>query len=215
MSIPSRKQKLIVYLIWASLAGVTLWALLAGRWSSALVAVATLSLTFVPFIFEDFYQIKIPVGFTAAIVAFIFGTLFLGEVGNFYERYWWWDIFLHTGSAIGFGLIGFIAMLILLKGDKLAAPPLVVAMFSFCFAVSIGAIWEIFEFSMDQLFGLNMQKSGLIDTMYDLIVDTLGAAIGAAAGYCYLKDWKFGRLSALIEEFVALNRRLFGKSNND
>jgi hypothetical protein len=215
MSLPARKQKLIVYLIWAGLVSVALWALFAGRWSSALVAAATLALTFVPFVFEDFYEIKIPVGFTAAIIAFIFATLFLGEVGNFYERYWWWDIFLHTGSAIGFGLIGFVVMLILLKGDKLAAPPLVVAMFSFCFAVSIGGIWEIFEFAMDQLFGLNMQKSGLIDTMYDLIVDTLGAFIGAAAGYCYLKGWNFGSLSAVIEEFVALNRRLFGKSRNN
>lgn len=209
MTTETRKQKLIVYLIWIGLAGAAVLALLAGRWSSALVAAATLALTFVPFVFEDFYKIKIPVGFTAAIIAFIFGTLFLGEVGNFYERYWWWDILLHTGSAIGFGLIGFIAMLILLKGDRLAAPPLVVAMFSFCFAVSIGAIWEIFEFAMDQAFGLNMQKSGLIDTMYDLVVDTIGAAVGAAAGYCYLKGWSFGRLSAVIEEFVRLNRKLF------
>ena len=176
-----------------------------------MVAIATLALTFIPLVFEDFYDIKIPVGFTAAIIVFIFGTLFLGEVGDFYERFWWWDILLHTGSAIGFGLIGFIALFILFKGDKLAGPPILISMFAFCFAISIGAIWEIFEFAMDQLFALNMQKSGLIDTMYDLIVDTIGAAFGASAGFVYLKEQKLGWLSKLIDEFVRLNERLFEK----
>ena len=204
-----RTQKFIVYLIWFALLVAAVWSLISGRWSVALVSLATFGLTLVPFLFEDFYQIKIPVGFTASIIAFIFGTLFLGEVGDFYERYWWWDIFLHTGSAVGFGLIGFIVMFILLKGDKLAAPPLAIAMFACCFAVSIGAVWEIFEFAMDQMFGMTMQKSGLVDTMYDLIVDSIGAVVGSTAGYCHLKDWRFGKLSDLIDEFVKLNRRLF------
>ncbi len=207
-------QKLIVYLIWAGLLAATIWASFSGSWSLAMVSLVTLGLTCVPLFFEDFYQIKIPVGFTAAIVAFIFGTLFLGEVGDFYERYWWWDILLHTGSAVGFGLIGFIVMFILLKGDKLAAPPLTIAMFACCFAISIGAVWEIFEFSMDQLFGFTMQKSGLVDTMFDLIVDTLGAIVGSAAGYCHLRDWRFGKLSDLIDEFIKLNRRLFNRSQD-
>ena len=63
------------------------------------------------------------------------------------------------------------------------APPLLLATMAFSFAVSIGTLWEIFEFGMDILFGLSMQKSGVIDMMGDLIVD----AIGAGAGYWYLK----------------------------
>jgi len=204
-----QRQSWIVYIVWLILIITAIWSLISGRWTPGLVAICTLGLTFVPFAFEDYYQIKIPVPFTAAIITFICGTLFLGEVGDFYERFWWWDIFLHTGSAVGFGLVGFIAMFILLKGDKLAAPPLTVAMFAFCFAISIGAIWEIFEFGMDQLFAMNMQKSGLVDTMYDLIVDTIGAFIGAAAGYSYLKNEEHGWLTGLIAEFVQLNKRLF------
>ena len=56
--------------------------------------------------------------------------------------------------------------------------------------MAIGATWEIFEFTMDKLFGLSMQKSGLDDTMYDLIVDTFGALSAAAAGYYYLTERK-------------------------
>ena len=139
-------------------------------------------------------------------------TLFLGEVRNFYERYWWWDIVLHTGSAVAFGLVGVILMLILVRGEKLTAAPVTVSFFGFCFAVTIGAAWEIWEFFLDQTFGMNTQKSGLIDTMWDLIVDCLGAAVGAIAGYIHLKGWRGGPLAGMIRDFVERNRRFFGKN---
>jgi hypothetical protein len=64
---------------------------------------------------------------------------------------------------------------------------------------------------MDVAFGLNMQKSGLDDTMGDLMVDALGATIGGGAGFFYLKGRETGGLSGIIAEFTALNRRLFRK----
>ncbi len=144
-------------------------------------------------------------------MVFVFGTIFLGEAFDFYTRYWWWDVILHAGSAVGFGLAGFLFVFMLFEGDRYAAPAWAVAFISFCFALSIGTLWEIFEFAMDQIFGLNMQKSGLIDTMWDLIVDTLGASIGAIAGLSYLKGQELGGLTAAIREFVAANRRFFRK----
>jgi hypothetical protein len=206
---PPRRQLVLVIQVLLGLA-VAL-ALYRGNFMAAAVSAATLGLTMVPMLFEDFYSIRIPVSFTSAIVLFVFCTLFLGEVGGFYERFWWWDLVLHSGSAVGFGLMGFVVMFILLKGDKLAGPPLLIAMFSFCFAVSIGAVWEIFEFAMDQFFGLNMQKSGLVDTMFDLIVDSVGALFGAGIGYLYLKGQEGGPLTSLIREFVERNQRLFDK----
>ena len=59
-------------------------------------------------------------------------------------------------------------------------------MVSFGFAVTIGTLWEIFEFLMDWFFGFNMQKSGLVDTMTDLLINAIGAAIAAAIGYFYV-----------------------------
>ncbi len=84
-----------------------------------------------------------------------------------------------------------------------------VALFSFLFAVATGAIWEIFEYGMDTLFGLNMQKSGLVDTMWDLIVDTLGASIISLLGYVYMRRGTGSFLERWIGKFVAGNPRLF------
>ncbi len=146
--------------------------------------------------------------FIGAFSAFVFGTLFLGEVYDFYERFWWWDIVLHGLSAMGFGIVGFLFAFYLFQGDKYAAPPWALALIAFCFALSIGTLWEVFEFAMDQLFGLNMQKSGLVDTMSDLIVDAVGALVGAGAGFLWLKGQET-TISGLIEEFVATNQRLY------
>ncbi len=191
-----------------------IWAIYEQLWDALFVTVLTFTLSFAPQIFQDSYHIKLPVRFTSAIVLFTYFTLFLGEIGDFYERFWWWDTFLHGGAAIGFGLIGFVFVFIQFGGERYSAPPLVIAGIAFCFSVTIGCVWEVFEFGMDQIFGMNMQKSGLIDTMYDLIVDVIGALFGAAAGYFYLKQKWFGGLAGLIDEFVKSNRDLFKKKKD-
>ena len=96
---------------------------------------------------------------------------------------------LHTLSGVIIGAIGFSLVYIFNTEENVAIKlsPLFVAIFSFCFATSMGALWEIYEFFMDSIFGLNMQKSGLVDTMWDLIVDALGALVMSVLGYLYLK----------------------------
>jgi len=205
-------MKIVVYLIWIFLLGEAVYSLWQGQWSEAFVAAFTLALTFLPVLFEERLGIKLPMTFGAMIVLFLFATLFLGEVGDFYEKYWWWDIGLHSGAAIGFGLIGFVLVFMLFEGDRFAAPPLALAFLAFSIAVSIGAIWEIFEFAMDSFFGMNMQKSGLDDTMWDLIVNTIGASVGGMAGYFYLRGWQFAGLAKMIDQFVKANKRLFKKN---
>ena len=204
-------QNIVVYVIWLLLIGAAGLAVFEQQWESLFVTVLTFALTFTPIVFSRFYHVRIPVFFTSAIIVFTYFTLFLGEIGNFYERLWWWDIFLHGGAAVGFGLIGFIIILMLFRGNKYAAPPIALAWFAFCYAMTLGVLWEIFEFGMDTLFGLNMQKSGLADTMYDLIVNTFGAFVGAAAGFFYLKGRWFGGLAGMISEFVETNHELFDK----
>lgn len=202
-------QSVVVYLIWAVLALETVVSLIGAHFALTFVALITLGLSLAPVIFADRFHIKLPVHFFAGIVLFIFGTVYLGEAFDFYGKFWWWDTLLHGGSAMGFGLIGFIFVFILFEGDRYAAPHWALAFIAFCIAISIGVVWEVFEFAMDQIFGMNMQKSGLIDTMWDLIVDLIGAAIGAAAGFGYLKGRNKSGLPGLIGEFVVKNRKLF------
>ncbi len=184
-------------------------ALIAARWEVAFVASLTLILSVAPEFVVRRFGVQLPVSFIAAITAFVFSTVFLGEVMDFYERYWWWDIVMHGGSALGFGLIGVIFALFLFEGDRYAAPPWALSLIAFSFAVTIGAVWEIFEFGMDQTFGLNMQKSGLVDTMTDLVVDAAGAGTAALVGFLYFKGREIGGFSALLAEFLRLNRKLF------
>lgn len=197
-------------LVWIILSIATVIAIYTQHWSNVFVTVSALLLTVLPIAFSSRYEIHLPPTFFVAISLFVFGTLFLGEVAGFYERFWWWDILLHGTSAIGFGVVGFLFVFYLFEGDRYAAPPWALAVIAFCFAVAMGTIWEIFEFGMDQVFGLNMQKSGLVDTMTDLIVDALGAFLGALSGFFWLKGRQVGA-GGMIEEFVQLNRKTFRK----
>jgi hypothetical protein len=204
-----KSQPLIVRTVWVLLLAAMSLALFEGRWSLAFVALSTFVLSLVPYVFERRFGIELPVSFLAGTVAFIFATIFLGEAFDFYNRFWWWDVALHGGSAVGFGMVGFIFAFTLFEGSRYAAPAWAISLLAFCVALSIGAIWEVFEFAMDQIFGLNMQKTGLVDTMWDLIVDMVGASFGALAGFFFLIGREFGGLSGVIAEFVRLNRRLF------
>ena len=183
-----KEQSRLMLVIWGMLATTFLAALGLGRWSLAFVALATFALSLAPVLLASRLRIQLPLPFLAATSLFVFASIFMGEAFDFYERFWWWDLALHGSSAVGFGLIGFLFVFMLFEGDRFAAPPSAMAFITFCLAMTVGSIWEVFEYLMDQSFGLNMQKSGLTDTMTDLIINGAGAAIAAAIGYFYVSD---------------------------
>ena len=143
------------------------------------------------------------------MIVFIYATLFLGNVQEYYARFWWWDFVMHTGSGIVLGLVGFLIIYALFKGERVVASPIWIAIFAFSFAVALGAVWEIFEFTMDQLFGYGMQKSGLVDTMWDLIVDSVGALLASFVGWLYLKGKRALLFDRAIDAFIEKNPQLF------
>lgn len=206
-----QRPLILVVAIWTALAVALIFALFESRWSLAFVALATFGASLVPLYFARKLGVRLPASFVAVIVLFIFSTLFLGEAFDFYNRFWWWDIALHSGAAMSFGIVGVLFMLMLFKGDRYAAPPWAISFFAFCFAMTIGAVWEIFEYGMDVNFGLNMQKTGLDDTMKDLIVNAIGAIIGAGAGFFYLKGRELGLITQPLKDFVRENRDFFRK----
>ncbi len=165
---------------------------LQGNWLNTIITIGIVILAFTPLLMGYQFNVRIPSEFELLAVLFIYASLVLGDIYGFYTKYWWWDIFLHTLSGIILGIIGFIIVYIMNRESKVSVQmkSIYIAIFSFTFAVSIGAIWEIFEFSMDLFFGLQMQKSGLVDTMGDLIVDVLGALVVSFAGYFYVKKVK-------------------------
>lgn len=198
------RLKLFLFFIFRGivvLAGVL--AIINDDWTNFAMSVLTLIILFLPSIIEKKLSVDFPSEFEIAVVIFIFASLYLGEMRSYYFKYWWWDLFLHTFSGLIIGAIGFSLVNILNKNKKVAISlsPIFVSIFSFCFALAAGALWEIYEFTIDSVFGTNMQKSGLVDTMWDLIVDAIGALVFSILGYLYLK----GKIN-ILDRFIGINR---------
>ena len=208
-----RQQGPVILGLWTLLVLTSFGAAFEGRWSLSFVAFSTLGLSLAPLLLAHRLNITLPLPFVMATTLFLMGSVLMGEAFDFYELVWWWDIALHGSSAIGFGLIGFVFVLMMFEGDRFAAPQWAMCLMALGLAVTVGAVWEIFEFLMDQWFGLNMQKSGLPDTMKDLIVDVIGAAFASWLGYVYLRAKDKSFWTWPIDRFVSLNKRLFRKNS--
>ncbi len=183
-----------------------------GNYEAAFETLLIMAITFLPAFLGRQYHLRIPRDFGTLALVFIYMSLFLGEVQGYYIRYWWWDLVLHAGSGFLIGITGFLLVFALNQNKRINMhlTPGFIALFAFMFSLGIGALWEIFEFTMDQLFGMNMQKSGIVDTMWDLIVNCVGALIIAVLGYGYLKTEAVDSfLERMIQRFIAHNPRFF------
>ena len=163
--------------------------------------------------------IHIPPEFQLIAALFVFLSLFLGSARDFYYRFWWWDIVLHTGSGFLFGVVGWIVLFLLIRTDRLprAIGPGLVCVFGVTFAVTLGVLWEIFEFIVDSLWPeVNMMshETGVADTMQDLIVDTIGAVAVGLMGWAYAKTGRFSFVVDGMRKFLHRNPRLFRRSSN-
>ena len=214
----SQIHKLLTLFLQLTLVIGVVLAVLQGRWLAAITTTGIIVVTFLPLILGRRFAVQIPAEFEVLAVVFIYASLFLGEIHGYYIRFWWWDAILHIGSGFLLGILGFLLVYVLNEHEDvdLHMRPRFVALFAFMFAVGMGGLWEIFEFAMDQVFGLNMQKSGLIDTMWDLIVDTVGAATISMLGLGYLKTaGSSSFLERWIAAFVSANPRLFRTRDRD
>jgi ABC-type multidrug transport system permease subunit len=115
--------------------------------------------------------------FTISYLIFLFASQFLGSILGWYGL-GWWDTFLHllSGSLLAFTGIALYERLVYRNAGK-EISPWFVFLFTLSFSALGGVIWEIYEFSSDQLFGMTLQGGGNKDTMIDLIADTIGGLI--------------------------------------
>ena len=206
-----RIQLGIALLLQLAILGLIVSSLVKQQWLSSFTGSVVLTLTFLPAIIERQLNVQLPVEFTLVTCVFLYASFGLGEMSDFYEKFWWWDLLLHSFSALVMGLIGFLLIYVFYMTYRIRMAPIYVAMVSFGFAVTIGTIWEVFEFLMDWFFGFNMQKSGLVDTMTDLLVDIVGAGIAAVIAYVYVKGGDSLIADRVVRRFVAKNPRLFSR----
>ena len=207
----------LTLLIQAAVAVALVVLLWRADWENASLTAAVLVLTLVPAFMWRQYRLHLPPEFQLTAVAFIFLSLFLGSVQDFYYHYWWWDLVLHTGSGFLLGIVGFIAIYLLNRTDRLPdeVRPFFRCFFGVTFAVFLGVLWEIFEFSVDQVYpAADMQhaETGIDDTMHDLIVDTFGAIIVAAMGWAYLHYGHYSFIGESVEKVIRKNPHIFKRA---
>ena len=218
MTTSGQRVRLGVLLMLQTVMALELVLLLTqGMWVSAVWLLAIMVITGAPAIFGHRLPVRIPAEYELLAILFVFGALFLGEFRSYYERFWWWDIALHASSGLLLGILGFLLVYVMNASKRIDLHMRAgfVALFAFVFAVAVGTFWEIFEFAVDQVFGTTMQKpmlgdpSGLTDTMWDLIVDALGALVISAFGWWHMKRNKRSFVDVWIDRFIERNPRLF------
>ncbi len=141
------------------------------------LCILTLLLFGLPSYIQTRLRVELPQTLEIIIMMFIFAAEILGEVNNFYTIIPLWDTLLHTLNGFLAAGIGFSLVLILNKNEKImfSLSPLYLAIVAFCFSMTIGVLWEFFEFTMDMLFGLDMQKDTVVHSISSILLNTSGA----------------------------------------
>lgn len=147
-----------------------------GSYHNMFLGILTLILFAVPKVIEKKLRVSIPVGLETVILIFIFSAEILGEINAFYVKIPIWDTILHTTNGFLMAAIGFALIDIFNRSEKFSIKmsPYFVAFFAFCFSMTVGVVWEFFEFGMDWFFQLDMQKDWILPTISSVKLNPAG-----------------------------------------
>lgn len=241
----SKRVAAVYIILKVSVIGVLIRQFFVGNYTNVLLCVLTLVLFYIPDIADRTFKVKLPDTLEVIILLFIYAAEILGEIREYYITIPFWDTMLHTINGFLMAAIGFAMVNVLNQNEKihLNLSPLFLAVVAFCFSMTIGVLWEFFEYSMDTFTKSDMQKDtwiselstvsmhpdgknsvvnvnpvqiefnddvgvvyayentyldiGLHDTMNDLLVNCIGAAIFSIIG----AFWVNGK-NTLIKAFV-------------
>lgn len=198
---------------------ITLYALYNQNFEMTFAGVLMLLVSLTPLYFKAAYDVYIPAMFMYVTVVFIFSSVFLGQFGGLYDRWHWYDAFLHFISALAFGLIGFLLLFIYYVHNKLKLPKGIILFFTFFFSLGVGALWEIIEYGIDNFLGTNMQVGSLDDTMIDLLLNGFGAVVSITVCSIYMSKMSVpvidNVVNAMTEEIIDENKEVAKTTAND
>ncbi len=139
--------------------------LFTGNYHNVFLCILTLILFIIPFFIEESFKVSIPNVLEIIILLFIFSAEILGEIQNFYNIIPNWDNMLHTINGFLAAAIGFSLIDILNRTHKfhIELSPIFVALVSFCFSMTVGVVWEFFEFTADNILNTDMQKDTVVN----------------------------------------------------
>ena len=131
-----------------------------GRWENVFTGVLASLLLLIPPFVERSFHVELPTTLEILAYVFVFCAEILGEIGNFYVHFSFWDTMLHTFNGFMFAAFGFCLVDIFNKTKRFRfqLSPVFLALVAFCFSMTIGVLWEFFEFGADLLLHTDMQK---------------------------------------------------------
>ena len=240
----SKSTFILFFVLRIIVIGIGVRSVFLGNYEHTFMCALTLALFFLPPFVSKTFQIELPTLLENIVLIFIFAAEILGEIGGYYEKYAIWDTLLHTTTGFIAAAVGLSLIDILNRSERIRfyLSPLFVALVSFCFSMSIGVLWEFFEFGADVILHTDMQKDtvlttissvmlnrdavnetliinhitdtavngeslniggyldiGLFDTMKDLFVNFIGAAVFSIFGYFYTKYMGKNKSAGIVE----------------
>lgn len=177
MELREHKSSFIVYFTLRFLVIAMLVLQLFNRnYENVFLCALTLLLLIIPSLVQITFKVELPTTLEIIILVFIFAAEILGEISEFYLMFPFWDTVLHTINGFLAAAIGFSLVDLLNRSERTVfhLSPLFMAIVAFCFSMTIGVIWEFFEFGMDTLLGYDMQKDTVIHTIRSVTLDPAG-----------------------------------------
>lgn len=177
MELREHRSSFIVYFTLRALVIVMMVLQLLNRnYENVFLCALTLILLMMPSLIQVTFKVELPTTLEIIILFFIFAAEILGEISEFYLVFPFWDTVLHTLNGFLAAAIGFSMVDLLNRSEKTVfkLSPLFMAIVAFCFSMTIGVVWEFFEFGMDQIVGYDMQKDTVIHTIRSVTLDPAG-----------------------------------------
>lgn len=175
--IKESKGKIFLYIFLRVMVVAVLIAQIYNQnWNNVFLCVLTLVLFMIPTFVDRQLNIQMPTTLEVIIILFIFSAEILGEIQEYYLMFAHWDTMLHTINGFLMAAIGFSLIDIFNQNDNcsMSLSPIFVAVFAFCFSMTIGVLWEFFEYGADIFFKTDMQKDTIIQSISSVIFNPEG-----------------------------------------
>ncbi|MEN6343600.1 MAG: hypothetical protein ABFC89_13700 [Methanospirillum sp.] len=184
------KGMYLAYLFQALIAANGVIAFVEGQYQAMFTAILMFAATFVPYVAAQRLDIRFP-WFVYFLIALSLTIHISGYVEGWYVTgYPYYDKAAHLISASSIALLGFLGAIFLDRYWRMNLTPLFIVFFTVTFGMALGGLWEIYEFTVDQLFGGSLagpMQAGLADTMWDMIADLVGSTAVALVGILYFR----------------------------
>ena len=179
LSMKTQKRTKIEIVLYISVILTIVRQFFLGSYANMFLGILTLLLFSLPKVIEKRLGVNIPTGLETVILIFIYSAEILGEINAFYVRIPIWDTILHTTNGFLMAAIGFALIDIFNRSEKFSIrmSPFFVAFVAFCFSMTVGVVWEFFEFGMDWFFRLDMQKDWILPTISSVKLNPDGANV--------------------------------------